>query len=55
MKALRWLGRNIFWVLLVGGLLTYYGYTRIKGRCPLCTVLDKIDAQTQPPATAPRK
>jgi|GEM_PF-1722566 len=46
MKIIGWIVQHGWVLLLVGGLLAYIGFTQIKGKCPLCVVLDKIDAQT---------
>ena len=46
MKFIGWLVQNGWAVLLVVGLLAYCGFTQIKGKCPLCVVLEKIDSQT---------
>lgn len=45
-KVIRWIIQNALVLLLVGGIVAYFGYTQIKGKCPLCVVLEKIDGQT---------
>ena len=45
-KIIGWLVQHGWALLLVGGLLAYIGFTQIKGKCPLCVVFEKIDAQT---------
>jgi hypothetical protein len=46
MKIIGLLVQHGWALLLVGGLLAYIGFTQIKGKCPLCVVFEKIDAQT---------
>ena len=46
MRFIGWLVQNGWVLLLVVGLLTYFGFTQIKGKCPLCAALEKIDSQT---------
>ena len=52
MKIIGWLVQHGWALLLIGGLLAYSGFAQIKGKCPLCVVLDKIDAQTTNDAVA---
>ncbi len=52
MKIIGWIVQHGWALLLVGGLLAYIGFTQIKGKCPLCVVFEKIDAQTTSEAAA---
>ena len=52
MKIIDWIVRHGWALLLVGGLFAYIGFTQLIGKCPLCVVLDKIDAQTTNEAAA---
>ena len=45
-KVIRWIIQNALALLIIGGIVAYFGYTQIKGKCPLCVVLEKIDRQT---------
>ncbi len=54
MKIIGWIVQHGWALLLVGGLLAYIGFTQIKGKCPLCVVVEKIDAQTGNEATSGR-
>jgi len=52
MKIIGWIVQHGWVLLLVGGLLAYIAFTQIKGKCPLCVVAEKIDAQTGNEAAA---
>ncbi len=52
MKIIGWIVQHGWALLLVGGLLAYIAFTQIKGKCPLCVVVEKIDAQTANEAAA---
>ena len=52
MKIIGWIVQHGWVLLVVVGLLAYIGFTQIKGKCPLCVVLKKIDAQTTNDASA---